>query len=226
VGLGLAAGIKLTPGIFAVYLLLTRRYRAAAVALGTFAATVGVGFATAPREAAAYWGGAFVDPSRVGRIENAANQTLRGAYARLFQSLDVGVWWLATAVLVGAVGLLLGARAGRRGDDASGFSICALTGLLVSPISWSHHWTLAIPALLLLAVRAARGGRRATLVGAGVVAAIGYSQLTHLGVHPGQPNFELHLDAMQLLAADGYVLVGLFALAAAVASGLRHRRAG
>jgi alpha-1,2-mannosyltransferase len=225
VGVGLATAIKLTPGIFAVYLLLTRRYRAAAVALGIFAATVAIGFAVAPREAATYWGGAFVDAGRVGRIENAANQTLRGAYARLFQSLDVGVWWLATALVVGVAGIVLGAWAGRRGDDAAGFSIVALTGLLVSPISWSHHWTLAIPVLLLFAVRAARQGRRAPLVGAGVVAAIGCSQLTHLGAHPGQSHFELHLDAVQLLAADAYVLIGVLALAFAVGWGLRDRRA-
>src|SRR5262249_50245522 len=38
-GIGIAAGIKLVPLIFIPYLLLTRRYRQAAVAAGTFAAT-------------------------------------------------------------------------------------------------------------------------------------------------------------------------------------------
>ena len=45
IGTGLAAGIKLTPLIFVVYLLLTRRIRAAVTAAVTFAATVGAGFA-------------------------------------------------------------------------------------------------------------------------------------------------------------------------------------
>ena len=155
-GIGLAIGLKLTPAIFAVYLLLSRRYRAAAVSLAVFAGTVVLGFAVASGDSGEFWGGAFIDPRRVGRIENAANQTLRGAYARLEHSTNVEVWWLATAVIVGVIGMLLAARAGRRGDDVKGFSLCALTGLLISPISWSHHWVLAIPALLLFAVNALR----------------------------------------------------------------------
>ena len=79
--------------------------------------------------------------------------------------------------------MLLAVRAARRGDEVAGFSLCALTGLLISPISWSHHWVLAIPALLLFALNALRrpwlrrrrsrrsrgGGRLLThdLVGAG-----------------------------------------------------------
>ncbi len=225
VAIGLATGLKLTPGLFAVYLLATRRYRAAAVSLAAFAATVAAGFAVAPQAAADYWGGAFADAGRVGRIENAANQTLRGAFARVLHTLDVGTWWLGTAVVVGAVGLALAARAGRRGDDAGGFSLCALTGLLVSPISWSHHWVLAIPVLLLFAVRRDRAGRRWTLAAAGLAAAIGYSQLIHWvpHPHPGPLHAELHLDFVQLLAADAYVLIALVALAGAVVVVLRGR---
>src|SRR4051794_29287255 len=54
-GVGLAAGIKLTPAIFVVYLLVTRRFRAAAVATGTFALTVLAGFVALPRDSAAFW---------------------------------------------------------------------------------------------------------------------------------------------------------------------------
>ena len=222
-GIGLATGLKLTPGLFVVYLLLTRRYRAAAVSLAGFAATVAAGFALAPQAAADYWGGAFADPGRVGRIENAANQTLRGAFARLLHTLDVDAWWLGTAVAVGALGLALAARAGRRGDDACGFSLCALTGLLVSPISWSHHWVLAIPVLLLFAVRLHRRRRRWALAAAGLAAVVGYSQLIHWvpHPHPGPLHAELHLDALQLLAADAYVLIAVLALAGALLAGLR-----
>ena len=38
--IGLAAGIKLTPAIFVAYLLMTRRYQAAATAAAVFAATI------------------------------------------------------------------------------------------------------------------------------------------------------------------------------------------
>jgi alpha-1,2-mannosyltransferase len=213
VGIGLATGLKLTPGIFTVYLLLTRRYRAAAVSLGVFAATVAVGFLALPGDSREYWNGAFGDPSRVGRIENAANQSLRGAYARLLHTLDVQPWWLCTATLVGVLGIALAVRAGRRGDEASGFSLCALGALLVSPISWSHHWVLAVPALLLFALGAWRLRSRARLAAAAIAVAVGCSHMIWWVPVNHPPHSELHLDAAQLIFADAYVLLGLAALA-------------
>ena len=70
--LGVAVAIKLTPAIFALYLLLSRRVRAAAVCGAVFVSSVVLGFALIPGDSSAYWGGAFLDSSRVGRIENAA----------------------------------------------------------------------------------------------------------------------------------------------------------
>src|SRR6185312_10524653 len=64
IGIGLAAGIKLTPLIFIPYLLFTRRARAAAVSTLTFAVTVGLGFALLPRASAVYWGGQIARPGR------------------------------------------------------------------------------------------------------------------------------------------------------------------
>jgi alpha-1,2-mannosyltransferase len=198
-----------------VYLLLTRRYRAATVSLGVFAATIAVGSLALPGDSREYWSGAFGDPSRVGRIENTANQSLRGAYARLLHTLDVQVWWLCTAALVGVFGIALAVRAGRRGDDASGFSLCALSALLVSPISWSHHWVLAIPALLLFALGAWRLGSRGRLAAAAAALAVGYSHMIWWVPVNHPLHSELHLDATQLIFADAYVLLGLAALALA-----------
>ena len=62
IGIGLAAGIKLTPLIFIPYLLFTRRVKAAAVSALTFAVTVGFGFALLPHASAVYWGGKFTRP--------------------------------------------------------------------------------------------------------------------------------------------------------------------
>ncbi len=222
-GIGLATGLKLTPAIFAVYLLLSRRYRAAACSLGVFAATVLLGVACAPGDSREYWSGAFIDPKRVGRIENAANQTLRGAYARLEHSTNVEVWWLATAALLGVAAMLFAVRAGRRGDDVQGFSVCALTGLLISPISWSHHWVLAIPALLLVAVNALRRPWLAGVLAAALAAAVGYSHMIWWVPVNHPRHSELHLAPLQLVYADAYVLLGLCALAAVASRALRIR---
>jgi alpha-1,2-mannosyltransferase len=93
--------------------------------------------------------------------------------------------------------------------------LCALSGLLISPVSWSHHWALATPVLLLFAVNALRRPWLAGLVGAALAAAIGYSHMIWWVPVNHPRHSELHLDPLQLVYADGYVLLGLAALAIA-----------
>jgi alpha-1,2-mannosyltransferase len=215
-GIGLATALKLTPGIFVAYLLLTRRYRAATVSLSVFAATVALGFAAIPGDSSEYWGGAFIDPGRVGRIENAANQSLRGALARLLHTTNVETWWLCSAALIGVAGIALAVRAGRRGDDAHGFSLCALTGLLISPISWSHHWVLAIPAFLLLALGAYRRASIWGLTATIIVAMIAWLHVIWWVPVNHPPHSELNLKPLQIVYANAYVLMGLTVVLVAV----------
>jgi hypothetical protein len=222
--IGVAIGLKLTPVIFALYLLLSRRYRAAAVSAAAFCGTLALAFLVLPGDSREYWGGAFIDSSRVGRIENAANQSLRGALARLVHSLDVQTAWLCVAVAVGLVGMATAVAAARRGDEARGFALCAITGLLVSPVSWSHHWTLAVPALLAVALGAYRKGSIAGLAASAAAATLALSHVIWWVPVNRPRHSELHLGSLQLLYADAYVLAGLGALAAAGSGWLVARR--
>jgi alpha-1,2-mannosyltransferase len=224
-GLGLAVALKLTPAIFVVYLLMTRRVRAAVVSLSVLLATIALGFALIPGDSRAYWGGAFLDSGRVGRIENAANQSLHGAYARLLHSTNVEALWLCTVAVLALAGLTLAAIAGRRGADARGVTLCALTGLLVSPISWSHHWVLAVPALMLFALDASRRRSRGALAAAGAIAIVAVAHMIWWVPVNRPRHSELRLDPLQLVYSDAYVLVALLALAAAAVSVLRAGRA-
>jgi len=233
-GVGLAAGIKLTPAIFAIYLLATRRYRAAAVAAGVFAVTVGAGYVVQPAGSAWYWDMTFLDPQHVGGIQLVMNQSLLGLIARVLHTATVSGGWVALVVLTGVAGLALAARAGRAGDDARGFALCAVTELLVSPISWTHHWVIAIPALLVAAVAAWRrrttapwpAALRPTALWIAVMAgigAIGWSRLVRLV--PDSYSRALHLSPLQFVSGDAYVLLGLAALAAAAAAAAAGGRA-
>ncbi len=108
VGVGIAAGFKLTPLIFIPYLLLTRRFRAAAVAAGMFALTVGISFVIMPTAAHHYWiQGLFLNPTRLGNVHYVGNQSLYGAALRL----------LGTAS--GRAALATARGRGGRGDRAS-----------------------------------------------------------------------------------------------------------
>jgi len=205
---GLAAGIKLTPLIFIAYLLITRRVRAAATATAAFAATVAAGFVLLPAQSGVFWlGGVFLNQKRIGNTANPANQALSGAVARLAGSLGAAwPWWLAAALLTGLAGLAVAAWAHRRGHRLAGVCCCALTGLLVSPFSWTHHWVWVVPLLAGLAGTAWR--RRSPWYGlAAAAAAVVFSGLIPLRP-PG------HLPSLIRLAeGDLYILCGMAILA-------------
>jgi alpha-1,2-mannosyltransferase len=157
-GVGIAAGIKLVPLIFIPYLLLTGRIRQAAVAAGTFAATVLTGFAVLPADSRRYWlDGTFADGGRTGFVAFGGNQSLRGILARLAGSVAGGQpAWLVLGALTVVAGLACAVLLDRAGERLLAVLACALTGLLVSPISWDHHWVWIVPGVAALAVGGAR----------------------------------------------------------------------
>ena len=209
IGTGLAAGIKLTPLIFVVYLLLTRRIRAAVTAAVTFAATVGAGFAWLPGPSRAFWlSGIFYNQKRIGDPANPSDQSLAGAVARLAGTGDPPrAWWLVAVLLAGLAGLAVAVWAHRRGYRMAGFLCCAFTGLLVSPVSWTHHWVWAVPLLVWLIVTAWRRRSWPWMLAAAGAAVIfsGFMPLPW----PGHP-----ADTGRMAASDLYVLFGLAVLAA------------
>ena len=162
-GIGIAAGVKLTPLIFIPYLLLIRRYRQAAMASGVFAATVALGYAILPRDSGTYWAhGLFLKANRIVFLGTRGNQSLRGVLTRLAGSVSAGtVPWIAAAVLVVVAGLVAAALLYRARQPVPAMLACALTGLLVSPLSWDHHWVWVAPGIALLAHLGATAARRA-----------------------------------------------------------------
>jgi len=240
-GIGIAAGVKLTPLIFIPYLLLIRRYRQAAVAAGVFAATAALGYAILPRDSGTYWAhGLFLKANRIVFLGTRGNQSLRGVLARLAGSVSAGtVPWIAAAVLVGVAGLVAAALLYRARQPVPAMLACALTGLLVSPLSWDHHWVWVAPGIALLAHLGATAGRglvrtawwAAAAVLFGVFASwpqfwnLSQSGLTPAGLGwyaPGtyfatgsKPWYhEFHWHGLQLLAGNSAVLTGLACLAA------------
>ena len=224
--IGIAAGLKMTPLIFIVYLAATRRYRAAATALGGFVGTIALSFAIIPGDARIYWTQDVLNSNRPGRVENAANQTLRGALSRLLHTENVQTPWLCAALIVAGVGVFLAVQAQRRGgNEAGGFALCAITGLLVSPISWTHHWVEAIPALMLVLLKAYRDRSTPLLIACIVAAVIGYSQITwRVPLSDFYGHVELHEHGRQLVFSNAYVLAALVALGWAGVAACRSRR--
>ncbi|MFD1055611.1 glycosyltransferase 87 family protein [Terrabacter terrigena] len=154
VPLGLVAGVKLTPLVFVVLLVVVGRRETARRALLAFGATVAVGFLAAPGWATSYWTDGLVDAGRIGPPALAHNQSVYGALTRLLDGRPSTVLWLAVAVPLGAAILLVARGWWHRGDRPLATGLAALAGLVASPISWSHHWVWAVPVALVLWERA------------------------------------------------------------------------
>jgi alpha-1,2-mannosyltransferase len=150
---GIAAGIKLTPAIFLVHLALTGRRREAAQGALAAAGTALVGYAVAPGDSVLFWTRLLWDPARVGDRAERPNQSLGGLVARLAGG-DRALW-LVLVLVTGVYGLATARAAHRHGDERWAVLVTAVTGLLVSPISWQHHWVWAVPVAIVLVERRA-----------------------------------------------------------------------
>lgn len=152
-GIGLAAAVKLTPALFIVLLLLTRRTRDALTAAGVFAACALAGFAADPAASRLYWTRLFYDTKRVGATY-ISNQSPYAALARILGGTShVGPWYLVIALALGVAGLAIAVPLAGRGDWLGAAAVTGTTSLLVCPISWTHHWVWVVPALAVLARR-------------------------------------------------------------------------
>ncbi len=154
---GFAAGIKLTPAITGLYFLATRRWKAAAFSAVAFALTVAVSYAALGHQAATYFTTLLGDADRIGPVGSVWNQSLRGALSRIVgEDVGQGPLWIVAAVV--ATGLTIAAwRAIGREDHLGTLVIVQLFGLLISPISWSHHWIWVIPMVIWLVHGPLRG---------------------------------------------------------------------
>ena len=143
---GVAAGIKLTPAIFLVVLACRRDWAGLARATATMGATVAAGFMVLPRSSTTYWTSTITNAERVGDLAYQANQSLTGSVWRLTGGGNTALTaTLSLIVVVVLVTTLL--RMGRAADRLTAVVLAALAGLLISPISWSHHWVWLVPVI-------------------------------------------------------------------------------
>lgn len=148
---GLAAGVKLTPAVSGLYFLGVRRWRVVIFSAVVFAATVGGSILVVGQQGRYYFTDLIGDADRVGPIGTSFNQSVRGAISRILGH-DAGYGPVVVAILlVAAVLAVLAWRAVDGGADRlAGIVIVQLFGLLLSPISWTHHWVWLIPLMIWL----------------------------------------------------------------------------
>ncbi|MGW7083678.1 glycosyltransferase 87 family protein [Streptomyces sp. NPDC054871] len=225
-GIGIAAAVKLTPALFAVFLLITGgaealrrgRWRApvrrACVAAVSFAGATLLAAAALPYDSRRFWTRMVFEAGRVGLPEDTANQSLRGVLARLLHTTEPGIWWAVAAAAAGVLGLAVAVREALRGERARAAVSCAATALLVSPVSWSHHWVWCVPMALLVWTEAVRRGGRARWTATGAVVLVFCSYALWWVPHGvgrlelGQNYGEMTLSALYVGTAFAFLLHG------------------
>jgi len=140
VATGIAAAIKLTPLIFVAHLVACRRLDAARRALVTFLVASAFAAALAPASSWRYWTHQIMMTRRIGNLAYTSTQSILGALDRVLPDGLVRPVWLGLSIVVVGLGLRRAAAADRAGDVVGGVALAATVGLLVSPVSWIHHY--------------------------------------------------------------------------------------
>jgi len=150
---GVAAAVKLVPLVFILYFVVKRDGKSVVRSVLLFGLLQGAMWVLSPSMSAQYWFHVLWKPGRIGSIAYAGNQSW---YAVLHRPPFSGIGWpsvflwllfvactLFFAVSIANRSLIVGRK------DAAVLSL-ALCGLLISPISWSHHWVwvVLVPSLL------------------------------------------------------------------------------
>ncbi|MFJ4650846.1 glycosyltransferase family 87 protein [Nocardia sp. NPDC088792] len=228
--IGLAAVTKLTPAAFVLYFLIRKDWKAAATSAATAAAVVAAGFLVFPRESRDYWFHAVIDTNRIGSPDYVGNQSIKGMVFRLgVPHSATTMVWLGVGLVFGCAGAVLmhhlvtlerktAALAGAVTPPVTILSVTALLVnaavlLLISPVSWTHHWVWVAPALVTAIAWATTHPGRGPVIAIAAFAAV---FLIGPGLVPNGDHRELHWSWWEHALGDVYII----ATAALLAVGL------
>lgn len=231
---GIATGFKLTPGIFIIWFAITRQWRACINACIGFFCTVALGALFLPKSTWKYWTETFFDAERVGGLAYSGNQSLNGAIWRALGEGGSKAIWLVLVAITSVCCLWFALRAFRKNRRAESVLIVALWGLLVSPVSWDHHWVWLWPATLVFGAYAVshtnrsfdgdrsrfsvlqnlRGYTRMAIAICVALFVMVAAQLTDLiWVMPNSNDREYHVSVLGKVLTDAYAILAIMSLA-------------
>ena len=165
--IGIAAAIKITPLAMLLYFLVRKEIKP--IITAGISAIVATAIAAAVRWDVA-WEYFTVNLLSMGSggeigVQTAyqSNSSLKGFLERLYisqEAMDTAsmittIIWFCLAIITVVLGGWLMIALNKRGLNIEAFMINAFIMLLISPVSWSHHWiwlTIAIPVLFYRAI--------------------------------------------------------------------------
>ncbi|WP_051164527.1 glycosyltransferase 87 family protein [Nocardia testacea] len=224
--LGIAAAIKLTPAAFVLFFLIRKDYKAAATAAISGAVATAIGFAVMPDESVRYWFGGFGNVGGLSGSEFQTNQSIQAVLAR-FQvtGTPATALWLLAAVALVAVAVAAIRRTGT--PPMIALAVNAVVALLVSPISWSHHWVWVAPALLaMIGYATTRPWSEVRGWYAAAAATVVVFVLAKHNDLPGNDGRELDWSGWEKVIGNGYVWFSLLLVVLYATASRRQRTPG
>ncbi|MFB4276118.1 glycosyltransferase 87 family protein [Nonomuraea sp. MTCD27] len=149
--IGLATAVKLTPGVFLIYLLVTRQWRTFFMAAFAAAVLTLLPFGVIPQDASDFWFSALLDPERLGANAATTNQSIRGMLIRLYMpDLLTSAIWVVIVAVVGWYGFRGARDAYKANDPLTAVALVGLMAVLLSPVAWIHHlaWVVVVLAAI------------------------------------------------------------------------------
>lgn len=219
---GVAAAIKLTPALFAVYLFLSGRVKAAIVTFVSFVVATVIGFVVLPGPSIDYWGRLIAGDSGLNPgMKYYTNQSIIGSYIRFSgeEPSRIPLGGLLLAALVIVIGVAAAVLWHRLGHLGFAVSLAALTALLASPISWTHHFVWILP-LAVVVVTDKRLPEFLRFFGLGFSLWVMYAPFMQF---PDQLD-ELKYTLGQKIIDAGSVILGLALFVVAIVFALTERR--
>lgn len=166
--IGLAAGVKLTPLAFGLYFLVRRDFKALGWMAAGFFGSIALSWAVLPNASLTFWTKILPDTGRIGGPGYVDNLSVKGLLLHIGMpdsTLTSLVWLGLSLALVVLAGLVI-KWAVDADENFIAVSATAVLMLLISPVSWSHHWVwvaVALPSMAFAMHRVpSRNGRMRT----------------------------------------------------------------
>lgn len=148
---GIAAGAKLTAIVFVPYLVVTRQWRSATTAMIIAGISVIMGCLILPDDSKEYWFHAVFQIDHIGSLTHPGNRSIGGFLSTLWSPspMPTGLWF-SCALVAFILGLFAAWSASRAGNSVLAITIVGLSGCVVPPLAWGHHWVWFAPLLVLM----------------------------------------------------------------------------
>lgn len=199
---GIAAAVKILPGVIVVYWLLTRQWRQASVAVSTVGVLWGVAALALPGDSLSYFTTFKALNARGQGDGNAYNLSFINSLGRLTGNAP----GMVTSIVVAALVLITASAAAlswRRAGDNFGAGLTMFAAVsLASPIGWVHYTVWALPLLVAATSRMSVRPRRMLLAVSALLLSLPFR-------HPGLVNMKALWPLAIYLVLAAALAVGL-----------------